>query len=251
MPNPLASPLSLWIDTSPATDYPPLRGEQSADVAVVGAGIVGLTCALLLQRSGRRVVVIEADRVCIGTSGHTTAKVTALHGLVYSSLTRRYDERTAAVYARANEAALEQVAALVRELEIDCDFRRTAAYTYTLDEKHVKDIEAEIGAASVAGLAASLVTKTELPLPVKAAVRLEHQIALHARRYCLGLADGFVAAGGTIFEQSRVSDVRARGGLHVVETSQGTVEAPYVVLATLLPLLDSVAFVAKATPQRS
>lgn len=251
MPTTAARPLSLWIDTSPATDHPSLHGDQTADVAVVGAGIVGLTTALLLQRSGRRVVVIEADRICTGTSGHTTAKVSALQGLVYSSLTRRYDPETAAVYARANEAALEQIGALVHELEIDCDFRRTPAYTYTLESERVADIEAEVGAASAAGLPVSLVTRTELPLPVKAAVRLDHQIALHARLYCLGLAEGFVRSGGTIFEQSRVTDVRTRGGVHVVQTAAGTVTAPRVVLATLLPILDRGGFFAKATPQRS
>jgi glycine/D-amino acid oxidase-like deaminating enzyme/nitrite reductase/ring-hydroxylating ferredoxin subunit len=251
MPTTVARPLSLWIDTSPATFHPPLLGDQTADLVVVGAGIVGLTTALLLQRAGRRVVVLEADRICTGTTGHTTAKVTALQGLVYSSLTERYDERTAAIYARANVAALDRIEALVRELEIECDFRRTPAYTYTLDSKRVKEIEAEVGAASVAGLAASLVTDTELPLPVKAAVRLDHQIALHARRYCLGLAEGFVASGGTIYEQSRVTGVKSRGGTHVVRTAQGTVTAPHVVLATLLPILDRGAYFAKATPQRS
>jgi len=251
MPTTSSRPSSLWIETSPVTDHPVLRGDQTADVAVVGAGIVGLTTALLLQRSGRRVVVIEADRVCTGTSGHTTAKVTALQGLVYSSLARRYDEHVAAVYARANEAALDQIDALVHELEIDCDFRRAPAYTYTLDSERVKEIEAEVGAASAAGLAASLVTQTELPLPVKAAVRLENQILLHARLYCLGLAQALVASGGTIFERSRVTDVSLRGGVHVVRTAEGTVTTPRVVLATLLPILDRGGFFAKATPQRS
>jgi glycine/D-amino acid oxidase-like deaminating enzyme/nitrite reductase/ring-hydroxylating ferredoxin subunit len=248
---PSSSPLSLWIDTSPTTDHPALLGDQSADVVVVGAGIVGLTTALLLQRAGRRVVVVEADRVCTGTTGHTTAKVTALHGLVYGTLARRYDEHVAAVYARANEAALEQVEALVRELEIECDFQRTAAYTYTEEPERVADIENEVAVAARAGLAASLVTDTELPFPVRAAVRLEHQIALHGRLYCLGLAQALRHGGGTIHERSRVTDVDTRTGMHVVMTARGSVTAPHVVLATLLPFLDRGGFFAKATPQRS
>ena len=244
-------PRSLWIDTSPATDHPPLHGEHSADVVIVGAGIVGLTTALLLQRSGQRVVVLEADRVCTGTTGHTTAKVTSLHQLIYERLTRRYDPRTATTYARANEAALDQVEALVHELQIDCDFHRTPAYTYTLEPRCVPDVEAEARAAMAAGLSASLVTRTELPLPVRAAVRVEHQIALHARLYCVGLAAALHRDGATIHEHSRVTDVDTHDRSYAVKTAHGTIHARHVVLATLLPFLDRGGFFAKATPQRS
>jgi nitrite reductase/ring-hydroxylating ferredoxin subunit len=86
---------------------------------------------------------------------------------------------------------------------------------------------------------------------VTAAVRLDGQIALHARLYCLGLAQALLASGGTIYEQSRVTDVQTRGAVHAVRTAEGTVTAPRVVLATLLPILDRGGFFAKATPQRS
>jgi gamma-glutamylputrescine oxidase len=48
--------------TAPATAYEPLPGDATADVCVVGAGITGLTAALLLERAGRRVVVVTRAR---------------------------------------------------------------------------------------------------------------------------------------------------------------------------------------------
>ena len=57
---------------------------MSVDVAVLGAGIVGLTTALLLERQGARVAVLEARRVAAGASGYNTAKLSSLHGLSYS-----------------------------------------------------------------------------------------------------------------------------------------------------------------------
>ena len=45
---------SLWFDTDePPARYPALEGERRVDVAVVGAGITGMTAALLLARAGR------------------------------------------------------------------------------------------------------------------------------------------------------------------------------------------------------
>jgi monoamine oxidase len=45
-------PVSYWIDSTPATDYPPLDGPVEVDVAVLGAGITGLTAATLLKAAG-------------------------------------------------------------------------------------------------------------------------------------------------------------------------------------------------------
>jgi choline dehydrogenase-like flavoprotein len=83
---PEGEPVSLWIATAGTTDYPILRGDMEVDVAVIGAGIAGLTAPLALKRTGHIVAVIEAARAGTGVSGHTTGKVTSLHRLAYTDL---------------------------------------------------------------------------------------------------------------------------------------------------------------------
>src|SRR4051794_17889370 len=174
---------SLWVDSAPETDYPVLRAGVHVDVAVLGGGIAGLTTALLLKRDGHRVAVVEAGRVGAGVTAYTTAKVTSLHGIQYQSVESSFGEEGARVYAEANEAGLERVAQFVDELEIDCDFRRKPAYTYAEDDAHSEKIEAEVEAAVRAGLPAELTTETDLPWPVAAAIRVDHQAEFHPRRY--------------------------------------------------------------------
>lgn len=43
---------------------------ESADVAVVGAGIIGTMCAWLLARAGLKVVILEGEGIGSGSSGH-------------------------------------------------------------------------------------------------------------------------------------------------------------------------------------
>ena len=57
------------------TDYPALRGDQSADVCVVGAGFTGISTALYLAERGYKVCVVEANRVGWGASGRNGGQV--------------------------------------------------------------------------------------------------------------------------------------------------------------------------------
>jgi glycine/D-amino acid oxidase-like deaminating enzyme len=83
---------SLWVATSDAPEYAPVREAIEVDAAVVGAGIAGLTTALLLKQAGLRVAVIEGTAVCTGTTGYTTAKATAQHGLIYDTIASKFGE---------------------------------------------------------------------------------------------------------------------------------------------------------------
>lgn len=67
MTHPAASDesLSLWIDTAPATSHPSLRGDVEADVAIVGAGITGITAAYLLSKAGKSVVLVDKGRIAM------------------------------------------------------------------------------------------------------------------------------------------------------------------------------------------
>ena len=155
--------ISLWIGTTPETTYPPLSGEVTVDVAVIGAGITGLSTAALLKRAGARVAVIEAGRVASGVTGYTTAKVSSLHGLTYASLEKRLGPDAARTYGEANQSGIAEIARLVTELAIDCDFERLPAFTYTEEAEQVASVEAEVDAARRAGLAASFTSETDLP----------------------------------------------------------------------------------------
>ena len=138
-------------------------------VVVVGAGITGLTTARLLSRAGCGVVVVEAGEVCAGVTGYTTAKVTALHSTIYSTLRKSWGDEVAQVYAAANQAALGAVRDLVDVDNIDCDLIEAPAFSYAESNTATASIEAEVEAATRAGLPVTFTTDTDLPYPVAAA----------------------------------------------------------------------------------
>ncbi|WP_329063605.1 FAD-dependent oxidoreductase [Amycolatopsis sp. NBC_01480] len=76
------------------------------------------------------------------------------------------------------------------------------------------------------------------------AARLRDQVVLHPAKYLRGLAAAFVAAGGRIFEGSRVRDVSVTAPYRV-RTADGVVKAGHVVVATHYPILDRGLFFAR------
>jgi glycine/D-amino acid oxidase-like deaminating enzyme/nitrite reductase/ring-hydroxylating ferredoxin subunit len=225
---------SVWLE-SPAPSYARLDADVTADVAVLGGGIVGVTTALLAHEAGARVVLLEADRIGRGTTGHTTAKVTSQHGAIYASLA----DDAARTYGWANQDALEWIAARVAADGIECDFRRRASYVYGRRARMAR----EARAAAAAGLPAALVEETPLPYPVEAAVRFVEQAEFDAYRYVTALA----AQLPEVYEHTRA--VQVDGG--VVATPGGTVTAEHVVVATHYPFLDRSLAFARVHPQRS
>jgi glycine/D-amino acid oxidase-like deaminating enzyme/nitrite reductase/ring-hydroxylating ferredoxin subunit len=241
---------SFWLATSPETAYPALTDGVSVDVAVVGAGITGITAAILLKEAGKTVAVIDSKRIVQGATGYTTAKVTAGHGASYSKIRKAFGEQGIRTYARANEAAVDWIAKLVEANRIDCDLERKTNYVYAESEEEVAQLRQEAEVERQAGLGSRLVDETPLPFPVAAALRLENQAQFHPRRYLLALAATIPGDGSHVFENSRVQRVRHGEPCEVI-ADQGVVRASDVILATHLPILDSGLLFTKAYPHRS
>jgi glycine/D-amino acid oxidase-like deaminating enzyme/nitrite reductase/ring-hydroxylating ferredoxin subunit len=241
---------SLWIDTTEDAGFPPLDRPLSVDVAVLGGGIVGIGTALLLKRAGLTVAVVEAERVGTGVTGHTTAKLSSLHGLTYDGLCSSFGDDGARAYGAANQAGIEQIAQWVEEEGIDCDFRRKPNYTYASSRDMLGDIEKEVAAAQRVGLPASYTEETDLPYPVAGAIRFDDQAEFHPRRFLLALAALIPGEGSHVFEHTRATGVDD-GKPCRVETTGAPLTAGAVVVATHFPMLDRGAYFARIHPERS
>lgn len=226
---------SLWTTTAPGRRFPTLAGDMTVDVVVVGGGIAGLTTAWLLKRAGKKVAVLEMNRLLTGQTGQTTAHLTELLDAPYSTLISDFGEKGARMAASSSRAAIEQIATLVEELGVDCGFQRVPMFRYAETEDELRELREEIDAAKEVGLLATFTREVPLPYPVRGALRLEDQALFHPRQYLLAMAERLEGDGCFIFEETRVLEVRDGTPCRVV-TDRGTVTATDVVEATTTPL---------------
>ena len=218
--------MSLWQDVK-TEERESLKGNIKADCVVVGGGMAGLMTAFELQKRGFSVVVLEADRICSGATGRTTAKITAQHGDCYHKFIKNFGLSSAKMYFESNTRGIDKYARLIRELDIDCEYKKTPSYIYGRYSE--KEIQKETAAADKVGAMYKFTDKTSLPFEVKGALKFENQAQFHPVKFAKALSQNL-----RIYEKTPA--IHIEDGK--VVTTQGTVDTHYIVVATHYPIIN-------------
>ena len=94
---------SIWEEYQ-TKEFPKLKEDIKTEVFVIGGGLSGILCAHFLQESGKKVILVEMDKICSKKSKKTTAVITALQDMMY----HEYPIKTARLFLNANLTALEE-----------------------------------------------------------------------------------------------------------------------------------------------
>jgi glycine/D-amino acid oxidase-like deaminating enzyme/nitrite reductase/ring-hydroxylating ferredoxin subunit len=232
----MESNASLWSATATSPTFPALAVNAEVDVVVVGAGITGLTAAMLLAATGKRVSVVEARRIGCGVSHRSTTHLTEAIDTRYQEIESDFGRDGAKLVAQSSRAAIEKVGELVKAFSIPCDFTRRPGYLYTEKSEDLDVLRKELEAANRAGLPVELLAEAPLPFATKGALRFPDQAQMHMVRYLGSLATATQAKGAQIYEDSRVITVED-GEPCIVHLEHGPViRAKHVFVATHTPL---------------
>ena len=231
---------SIWEKDIEFEEREKLKGNIKTEVAVIGGGMAGILIADRLQSAGKRVIILEANRIASGYTKNTTAKITAQHNNIYSKIANSYGTEYAKVYAKANMRAVEWFKETVKNRNIDCDFEMADAYLYSENKDKLKEEEKD---CLDIGLPVKWIDKPNLPFETAGALKLSSQAQFNPLKFIKHIAKDL-----TIYEKTEVKKVKG----NTLLGDGFKVEAQKIVFACHYPFVNFPGFYfAKMYQQRS
>lgn len=242
---------TLWEATSGAgPDWPRLQGSQDCEIAIIGAGIAGLSLALHLADRGLKAVVIEAEAEAAGAAGRSA-------GVVAPQLVRQTPDSVARLLGAARAGRVLRLVAeggrhlfrLIGERQQECG---------ATERGFLAPIRGEAGAARVAAMVTGwqdfrndlrLLASDEIEamtgcVGYRAALFDPTGGSVNPLAYARMLAQEAVAMGATLFTGSPVRSVRRQNDRWLITCPEGNITARLLVACanlgnqTLHPALE-------------
>ncbi|WP_133140854.1 FAD-dependent oxidoreductase [Legionella genomosp. 1] len=227
--------ISMWnaleLRSQPANS---LAQDLDVEIAIVGAGITGITTALYLINAGKKVAILEADQIGGYTTSRSTGNLYTAVQPLYQQIEKNFDLETAKAVAQARQTAIQLIETNVNNEQLDCNFSRRPWYGYSNGPKK-SILDNEVGVFSRMGIGFEEASELPFPFPFQRAIVMPNQARFNPLRYVRALADKLQKAGCMIFENTRVLSIE-EDPHPVLYTSHNQVRAEKVILATHTPI---------------
>lgn len=216
---------SIWENETKLPSFPSLNCDTECDVLIIGGGIAGILCAYVLESAGVDYILLESDKICNKTTRLTTAKITSLHGFIYSRLIKEFGVDSARLYYEANQDALAEYKKIAKN--IDCDLEVCDSYIYSLTDEN--KINKEYVALKSLDIDCERIKSCELPFEIAGGIKFKNQASFNPLKFISVISQGL-----NIYEGSHVKKVEK----NYAYTDKARVKAHKIVFATHFPFWD-------------
>lgn len=228
----------LWEVATPAPiNAGALVGEVKADVCIIGGGITGLSAALQLLEAGKRVCVLEAFEVGHGGSGRNVGLVNAGTWIKPDDVEATLGEKVGGRLNKVLGDAPAKVFEAIERYQIDCQARHQGTLHMAHNAAGLEDLKARESQWRRRGADVELLTGATCVEhcgtdKITGALLDRRAGTINPMGYTKGLAAAVLRLGGTLHQQSPVTELHKQADGWLVRTALGTVTAEKIVIST-------------------
>ena len=231
---------SIWKDSVDIKDYPKLDKDIETNVLIVGGGVVGILCAYELKKRNIECVVVEKDKIGMGTSGDTTAFLTAQHETLYQDLIKEKGIEKAREYLSLNLKALDKYKELSKKY--DFDYKECNTSLFSVYSKEV--IEREKEALDKLNYKSQVINSLPIDLKIESGISFLNQATINPLKLIKELSKEL-----TIYENTMINELH--GNIAYTKDNY-KIKFNHVIIATHYPFRNISGFYfAKLTQRRS
>lgn len=216
----------LWTNNIKIKKFPSLQENKNLDVLIIGGGMAGILCAYFMDQNNLNYALVEGNRIGMGITKGTTAKITFQHGLIYNNLINNNSKEYAEKYLKANKKALEKYKEICKNM--DCDFENKSAFTYSLNNRQL--IENEIKALNSIGYTSNFVSNLPLPFNIQGAIEFKNQASFNPIKFICEISNNL-----NIYENTFIEKVKN----NIAYTKDFSIKAKKIIIATHFPFINS------------
>lgn len=237
---------SYWQKTAHKEKYPSIQQDMNVDIVIIGGGLTGISLAYRLRKAMFNIIVLEKDEIGSKTSGHTTAKITYLHDMIYQMLDEYYGYPYAKMFFESNKEALIEIEDIIMDENIQCDYKRNEAIIYTLEKENVSKMKREKELLESFGVE----VKEDVIENALYSISVNKQGIFHPLKYLYALACICDKEGIRLYEHSKVEKVSKHNDYFIIDVNSHKIQCDYVVHATRYPFVYKGLYFMKLTQQR-
>lgn len=225
----------IWFSEKEEARSPQLTQSIKTDVVIVGGGLAGVFSAYLLAKEGKKVVLLEKDRIGNGQTDYTTAFITYVVDTNLSKMVEKIGEENAKLVWDSGKMALAEIERIISNEKIECDFLHCTAYEFALNREDIEILKKETRLGQKLGFDVSFKTDGKLGFENFGYLEIPDQAKFHPLKFLHHLTKKAQEAGVLVFENTEVLGIEEGSHLQI-KTEKGAIEAEFAVIDTYNPL---------------
>jgi len=216
--------------------FPTLDKDARVDVAIVGGGIAGISCAFHLQNAGYKLAVIEGEEVGSSATGASSGILYYGSGGNYVEARERYGDDKATTLWKETARTIKDIVSLIEKHRINCGFRHTGAIMVANNERQEMRIEKEHAALANIGIRTERLSSDGIERSFKgtvfrAGLSFDVCSVIHPAQFAAELTRKFNVP---VYEKSPMVNFTEEADRVTLRSSRATLTCERLILATNL-----------------
>lgn len=224
---------SIWLDGITRKKFPKLDKDIKCDVLIIGGGITGISIAYFLKDSKQKVVLVERNKICTGTTAKSTGKLTYLQDDMINKIKNVYNEETALKYVNSQKDAIKLAKKIIIDNNIKCNLDSVNSYIFNNTSNNTYKIYENY---NLLKNSCNIRMRDNLPIKTKCfkALEVNDTFVFHPVKFVLGLSE-IISKKVNIYENTNVLNIDCEDNYFLVKTNNATIQTKKVILACHYP----------------